>query len=142
MKASFALVLFAILALAGCAADTGHHGDYRISTRSSDARVEIANVKTRVQKYGLVITGQVHIAPNINTTPVPLTVDIAVTGTDGKGAGKFTCAYYPIPKPNKKKPQTAHFTVVMSNVAPPGSSVDVSLTPPAVPDQPVIVKPF
>ncbi len=141
MKALRALAFLAAIALGGCATDAGHHGDYRVNSHSPEPRVEISHVKARVQPYGLVVTGQVHIAKNI-VTPIPLTVDITATAPDGKGAGKYTCAYYPIPKPNKKKAQHAHFTVVMSAVPTPGSTIEVTLTPPAVPDQPVVVNPI
>ncbi len=69
-------------------------------------------------------------------------MDIIVTGPDGKGINNVTCAYYPTPKPDKKKPQQAHFTVVLYSVPQPGSTIEVLLTPAPIPDQPVIVKPI
>jgi hypothetical protein len=108
---------------------------------SSSPQIQIADVKTRVERYGLVVTGAVRLAPNL-PAGTQHSVDIIVTGPDGKGICKMTSAYYPTPKPGRKKPQHAHFTVVMYSVPPAGSSIQVELTPEPVPDQPVPVNPI
>ena len=63
-------------------------------------------------------------------------------GPDGIGIRKVTSSYYPSPKSEKKKPQHAHFTVVLYSVPPPGSVIEVLLTPAPAQDEPVIVKPM
>jgi hypothetical protein len=129
----------ALWALAGCATPSKPEGGFHVDVDSSP-EIQITNVKALVEPYGLVLTGAIHLAPNLPPMSQH-SVDIIVTGPDGAGIRKLTSAYYPTPKPDRKKAQHAHFTAVMYTVPPPGSMIDVSLTLQPTPDQPVIVNP-
>jgi len=122
------------LALAGCATAPKPAGNFPVNA-SSTAEIQIANAKARVEPYGLVITGQVFLAPHL---PVQTThsIDIVISGPDGGQIRKFTSQYFPTPKANKRKAQRAHFTMVTYSVPPPGSVINVSLTPEPKPDEP------
>ena len=123
------LIVIACAVLAGCAAPSKSPAGYRVQVESKPASgVQIVSASARAESYGLVVSGAIHLAPNLPASSVH-SVDIVVTGPDGKEIRKMTSQYYPTPKPGKKKPQKAHFAVVMYTAPPPGSVINVSLTP-------------
>ena len=130
---SSAPVLMMFIILAGCATPVKQAGNFRVETRDS-AEIRILDAQARVKPGGLVVTGAIHFAPNLPPETVH-SVDIVVTGPDGQEIRKFTSQYFPAPKPDKRKPQQAHFTMVTYSVPPAGTVIKVSLTPEPKPDE-------
>lgn len=121
--------------LAGCATAPKPTASFPVKVTASSGPVQITGATAHVVPYGLVVKGQIHIAPNIQIAAVH-SVDVVITGADGNEIRKFTSQYFPAPKIYKKKPQQAHFTVVTYSVPPAGSVIDVSLTPEAKTEHP------
>ena len=128
------LVSVVLVLLAGCATAPKPSGSFPVKISSSPP-IEITSATARVEPYGLVVTGRIHCAPNLPAATMH-SVDISITGPDGREIRKFTSQYFPAPKPDKKKPQRAHFTMVTYAVPPAGSVIKVSLTTEPKPGQP------
>lgn len=133
MKSPCFPALLACLLLQGCVAMPKSTGNFPVKV-SSAGPVEITSATAHTAPYGLVVTGHIHIAPNLPAETVH-SVDIDITGPDGVEIRKFTSQYFPEPKPGKRKPQRAHFTMVTYSVPPAGSAITVTLTPEPKPDE-------
>lgn len=134
-KASFlkspGLLFAALFVLSGCATHPKPAAAYRVETKSAPPDIEIESVHTRVESYGLVISGRVRLSENVPPSSHH-SVDITIIGTNGREIRKFTSQYYPGQIAHRWfRPRVVHskFAMVMADPPPAGSVVRVSLTP-------------
>ena len=131
------IVLMAFLALAGCASTPRQAGSNfeTVIKGPTGGPIEITSARALVERYGLVVTGAISLAPYLPAQEVH-SVDVTIKEPDKTELRTFTTGYFPAPKANKRKPQHARFTLMSYEVPPAGSVVEVSLTPQPKPEDP------